>query len=146
MNVIGLMSGTSADGVDAALVDIRPGPRRPALRLIAFRTFPYPPGLREHVLDVASGGSTEEVCHLNVYLGELFAEAAAGIARAAGVPLAAVDLIGSHGQTIHHLPSSRPEGPHNVRSTLQVGSSSGADPLAGPRSPPQPPTPGTKTV
>jgi anhydro-N-acetylmuramic acid kinase len=121
MNVIGLMSGTSADGVDAALVDIRPGPRRPALRLIAFRTFPYPPGLREHVLDVASGGSTEEVCHLNVYLGELFAEAAAGIARAAGVPLAAVDLIGSHGQTIHHLPSSRPEGPHNVRSTLQVG-------------------------
>jgi anhydro-N-acetylmuramic acid kinase len=121
MNVIGLMSGTSADGVDAALVDIRPGADRPVLRLVAFETFPYPPGLRARILAVASGGSTEEVCHLNAYLGELFAEAAGGIARRAGVSLAAVDLIGSHGQTIHHLPLPRIEGAHSVRSTLQVG-------------------------
>ena len=121
MNVIGLMSGTSADGVDAALVDIRAGAGRPALRLLAFETFPYPPGLRARILAAASGGSTEDVCHLNAYLGELFAEAAGGIARRAGVPLAAVDLIGSHGQTIHHLPSPRLEGPHGVRSTLQIG-------------------------
>ena len=121
MRVIGLMSGTSADGVDAALVDIRPGAERPVLHLLAFETFPYPPGLRARILGVASGGSTEEVCHLNAYLGELFAEAAGGIARRAGVALAAVDLIGSHGQTIHHLPVQRPDGAHSVRSTLQVG-------------------------
>lgn len=121
MNVIGLMSGTSADGVDAALVDIQPGVERPILRLLAFETFPYPPGLRARILGVASGGSTEEICHLNAYLGELFAEAVCGIARQAGVPLAAVDLIGSHGQTIHHLPAPKTDGAHSVRSTLQIG-------------------------
>jgi anhydro-N-acetylmuramic acid kinase len=121
VNVIGLMSGTSADGVDAALVDIRPGAQRPVLQLLAFETFPYPPGLRERILCVASGGSTEEVCHLNAYLGELFAEAAGRVARRTGMSLAAVELIGSHGQTIHHLPSPRLEGAHSVRSTLQIG-------------------------
>ena len=121
MNVIGLMSGTSADGVDAALVDIQAGAERPVLRLLAFETFPYPPGLRARILSVASGGSTDEVCHLNAYLGELFAEAAGGIARRAGVPLAAVGLIGSHGQTIHHLPLPRQDRAHSVRSTLQIG-------------------------
>jgi anhydro-N-acetylmuramic acid kinase len=121
MNVIGLMSGTSADGVDAALVDVRPECDRPALRLVAFETFPYPAGLRARILAVASGGSTEEVCHLNAYLGELFAEAAGGIACRAGVPLSAVDLIGSHGQTIHHLPVPRVEGSLAIRSTLQIG-------------------------
>ena len=121
MNVIGLMSGTSADGVDAALVDIQAGAERPVLRLLAFETFPYPPGLRARILGVASGGSTAEVCHLNAYLGELFAAAADGIARTAGVPLSAVDLIGSHGQTIHHLPAPKADGAHSVRSTLQIG-------------------------
>jgi anhydro-N-acetylmuramic acid kinase len=121
MNVIGLMSGTSADGVDAAVVDIRSNGERPAVRLLAFETFPYPSGLRARVLAAASGGSTEEVCHLNAYLGELFAEAAIAIARQAGLPLTAVNLIGSHGQTVHHLPLPRQEGPRIIRSTLQIG-------------------------
>jgi anhydro-N-acetylmuramic acid kinase len=120
MNVIGLMSGTSADGVDAALVDIRPGDDRPTVRLLAFETFPYPTGLRERLLAVASAGSTADVCHLNAYLGDLFADAAVGIAGRAGLPTAAVDLIGSHGQTIQHLPSPTQEGTHLVRSTLQI--------------------------
>jgi len=110
MKVIGLMSGTSADGVDAALVEIASGGAQPAIRLVAHETVPYPPGLRERILAVASGGSTEDVCHLNAYLGELFAEAAVQVARKAGVPLAEVNLVGSHGQTIHHLPVPRQEG------------------------------------
>lgn len=121
MKVIGLMSGTSADGVDAALVEIGAEGDRPAVRLIAHETVPYPSGLRERILTLASGGSSEEVCHLNAYLGELFAEAAQHVARRAGVSLADVDLIGSHGQTIQHLPLPRPEGAHVVRSTLQIG-------------------------
>lgn len=121
MKVIGLMSGTSADGVDAALVEIRPGDDRPIIRLIAYETVAYPPGLRERILAVASGGSSADVCHLNAYLGELFAEAAQQVARRAGVSTAEVDLIGSHGQTIHHLPAPRQEGAHAVRSTLQIG-------------------------
>jgi anhydro-N-acetylmuramic acid kinase len=115
------MSGTSADGVDAALVEIAPGDAKPPIRLLADETVPYPQGLRERILAVASGGSTEEVCHLNAYLGELFAEAALQVARKAGVPVADVHLIGSHGQTIHHLPAPRQAGPHAVRSTLQIG-------------------------
>jgi anhydro-N-acetylmuramic acid kinase len=121
MNVIGLMSGTSADGVDAALVDIQPRADRPAIHLLAFETFPYPPGLRPRILALASSGTTDEVCHLNAYLGELFAEAAVGIARRAGVALGAVELIGSHGQTVRHLPVPRQEGLYGVRSTLQLG-------------------------
>ncbi len=121
MKVIGLMSGTSADGVDAALVEIALGDAKPPIRLLADETVPYPPGLRDRILAVASGGSTEDVCHLNAYLGELFAEAAVQVARKAGVPLADVNLIGSHGQTIHHLPAPRQEGARAVRSTLQIG-------------------------
>ncbi|MBI4842544.1 MAG: anhydro-N-acetylmuramic acid kinase [candidate division NC10 bacterium] len=121
MKVIGLMSGTSADGVDAALVEIESKAGRPALRLLAWDTLAFPAGLRERILAVASGGTSEEVCRLDAYLGELFAEAAAWVARRAGVELGDVDLIGSHGQTIHHLPAPRQEGAHAVRSSLQIG-------------------------
>jgi len=121
VKVIGLMSGTSADGVDAALVEIVSEDEHPSMRLVAWGSLAYPPGLRERILGVASGGSTEEVCHLNAYLGELFAEAAVQIARRAGVDLSDVDLIGSHGQTIHHLPVPKQEGTQAVRSTLQIG-------------------------
>jgi anhydro-N-acetylmuramic acid kinase len=121
VKVIGLMSGTSADGVDAALVDVSTEGGRPHLRLVAWDTLAYPPGLRERILAMATGGSTEEVCHLNAYLGELFAEAATRVAEQAGTELRDVDLIGSHGQTIHHLPVPRQEGRHAVRSSLQIG-------------------------
>ncbi|HXZ43649.1 MAG TPA: anhydro-N-acetylmuramic acid kinase, partial [archaeon] len=121
MKVIGLMSGTSADGVDAALVDVGAEGNGPLLRLVAWDTLAYPPGLRERILAVATGGSTEEVCHLDAYLGELFAEAAERVAKQAGTKLSDVDLIGSHGQTIHHLPVPRQEGRHAVRSSLQIG-------------------------
>jgi anhydro-N-acetylmuramic acid kinase len=120
MKIIGLMSGTSADGVDAALVEIDPGASgRPSPDRV--ETLAYPAGVRERILAAASGGSTEEVCHPNAYLGELFAEAAVQVARRAGVALADVDLIGSHGQTIRHLPVPRHEGPHAVQSSLQIG-------------------------
>ena len=109
VKVIGLMSGTSADGVDAALVEILPEDHHPRIRLVAWTCMAYPPGLRERILRAASGGSTEDVCHLNAYLGELFAQTAGQVARQAGVELGDVALIGSHGQTIHHLPVPRRE-------------------------------------
>lgn len=121
MKIIGLMSGTSADGVDAALVDI--GVERGQLRVevLAHATEPYPPGLRDRVLRVASAGTTAEICHLSAYLGELFAEAALAVAARAAIPIDEVALIGSHGQTVHHLPDPRVDGSHAVRSTLQIG-------------------------
>jgi anhydro-N-acetylmuramic acid kinase len=123
MKVIGLMSGTSADGVDAALVEIGPGGALPRLRLLRFDVCPFPDRLRDQILSVADGsdGGPGILCRLNASLGELFAEAARAIARRAGVPMTRVGLIGSHGQTIAHLPDSKVEASGPVRSTLQIG-------------------------
>ncbi len=122
MKVIGLMSGTSADGVDTALVDIRGAGHDLTLRLLASRTFPYPAAVRVRLLDAMTSGTVADVCHLNVALGEWFAQAALQLLKSANVSPRTVALIGSHGQTLHHLPESRREsGIGVVRSTLQLG-------------------------
>lgn len=121
LRVIGLMSGTSADGIDAAAVDV---PARGAdIRLLAFRTYPYPPSVRKLVLELSdpSRGSVDRICHANSVLGELFAEAALRLCEESGVPLGSVDLIGSHGQTIYHLPRGPRFRGRRLGSTLQIG-------------------------
>ena len=119
MNVIGLMSGTSADGIDAALVTFEGD----AFRLVSFHQNPYPPDLRKRILAVSSPGTSrlEDVVRLHFLLGERFAEAARAVAGVAGMPMERVDLIGSHGQTILHLPEPVPEGDLALRATLQIG-------------------------
>jgi len=121
--VIGLMSGTSCDGIDAALVAIRGGAKALRVELIAFETVPYPPAVRRLIAEVSSppGGTVEKICQANFLLGELFAEAAVEVARKARVPMSRVDLIGSHGQTIHHLPEPTRIAGRRVASTLQIG-------------------------
>ena len=74
MIVIGLMSGTSADGVDAAIVDIRGTGHRLAIKLLGHYGRSYPPPLRQRILHVAERGTVAEVCHLNTLLGEVFAK------------------------------------------------------------------------
>jgi len=111
--VVGLMSGTSADGVDAALVEIEGNYLDTHVKLLAFETFPYPVGVAEKVRSL-HGGTTEQVCEMNFRLGELFAEAALKVIRAAGAEPSDVHLIGSHGQTVYHMPEGTP------RSTLQI--------------------------
>lgn len=122
MVVIGLMSGTSADGVDAVLVDIRGSGHDLTIRLRAHRTFPYPPAFRVRLLEAMTSGTVADACHLNAALGEWFAKAALKLLKAVRVPASRVALIGSHGQTLHHLPRPRREsGIGTVRSTLQLG-------------------------
>lgn len=122
MKVIGLMSGTSADGVDAALVDIRGAGHDLKIRLLAHRTFPYPQSFRVRLLEATTSGTVADACHLNAALGEWFAKAALKLLKGARVSAARVALIGSHGQTLHHLPHPRREpGIGLVRSTLQLG-------------------------
>ena len=122
MKIIGLMSGTSADGVDAALVDIGGTGHKLKVRLLAFRTFPYPAPFRARLLEAMARGTVADVCHLNAVLGEWFARAALRALKAAKVPPHRVALIGSHGQTLHHLPRPRREpGLGTVHSTLQLG-------------------------
>lgn len=123
MKVIGLMSGTSMDGIDASLVEIQEGKDRLSIRLLSSHRDPYPFALRERLLVLASGEpqSVALLCHLNAYLGELFARCAIRLLSKAGLSPGEVDLIGSHGQTVHHLPKGRREGRFRVRSTLQIG-------------------------
>jgi anhydro-N-acetylmuramic acid kinase len=107
MLVLGLMSGTSADGIDVALVRMSPGrhsadPPRP--RLVNFAFFPYPAAVRAAILRLANGAptTTAEVSNLNFLLGELFARAALNACRRFRLSPRRVALIGSHGQTIYH--------------------------------------------
>lgn len=112
---IGLMSGTSADGVDA--VCVRFAEDTPSIMLAAHRYEPYPESLRRRLLALMVPG-TDEIDRLGALEGELaeiFAAAATEARRAAGLAPAEVAAIGSHGQTVRH----RPSGPHAF--TLQIG-------------------------
>jgi anhydro-N-acetylmuramic acid kinase len=117
--VAGLMSGTSADGVDVAIVDIDPR----GLRLVAFGTVAYPALLRRRIFDLFDPrkACVADLGHLNFVLGEVFASALGRIARKNRIPLRSIDLIGSHGQTVYHDPEGRRFGRRRVRSTLQIG-------------------------
>ena len=111
---LGLISGTSADGIDAALVSFE----RERPRLLAARAHPWPAALREQILAVAQGEAALDLDafgRLDVALGHGFAEAALALLHDSGTPAAAVRAIGSHGQTMRH----RPTGEHPF--TLQLG-------------------------
>jgi len=111
---LGLMSGTSADGIDAALVSFAHG--RP--QLVAARAQPWPDPLRAEILAVAQGEAALDLDafgRLDTQLGEAFAEAALALLHDSCTPATAVRAIGSHGQTLRH----RPSGAHPF--TLQLG-------------------------
>jgi len=118
MLVIGLMSGTSADGVDAALVDWPDGPDVQPYTLRAYTEVPFEPAVQEriHVLaagDLSSSQALLELASLDVLLADRFSEAAAAVAQEAGVPLSEVRAIASHGQTVAHHPEAA--------ASLQIG-------------------------
>jgi anhydro-N-acetylmuramic acid kinase len=118
VRVIGLMSGTSADGVDAALVEWPEGALERPLRLLAFRQDPFPLELQRRIHDLAAGRLPAgevlaELAGLDVELGERFAASASALAGEAGIALAEIDAIASHGQTVAHHPARH--------ATLQIG-------------------------
>lgn len=124
MLVAGLISGTSADGIDAALVEITSAPgARLKLDLKHWMTTPYPAGLRSAVLEACreGGAGTARISSLDFVIGEQFAAAANALAQAASVEMAQLDLIGSHGQTVWHDPFPAGEGLWARSSTLQLG-------------------------
>ncbi|MBD8898876.1 anhydro-N-acetylmuramic acid kinase [Rhodanobacter sp. DHG33] len=111
---LGLISGTSADGIDTALVSFE----QEQPRLLAARTHPWPQALRSQILAVAQGEAAIDLDafgRLDIALGHGFAEAALALLKESGTPAAAVRAIGSHGQTMRH----RPGGEHPF--TLQLG-------------------------
>lgn len=122
MLVVGLMSGTSGDGVDAALVNITGRGRTLKARTLTAHTLAYPRSLQQRILSASVSGTVADVCHLNALLGEWFANAALHVIRQAKLQPGDVALIGSHGQTVHHLPHGiHAPGVGAIRSTLQIG-------------------------
>jgi len=118
MRVVGLMSGTSADAVDAALVEWPDGAAARPFRLLAYREDPLPAELRDRIHRLAAGRAApgealRELAALDVLLGERFAVSAAAVVEQAGLALPEVDAIASHGQTVGHFPE--------LRATLQIG-------------------------
>lgn len=111
--VAGLMSGTSLDGLDVALLRIKGSGINTQATLLDFRTFPYENCIRSSILSCCENTAcTQTICELNFTLGEIFAEGVLQICSDNGIPLKELDLVGSHGQTIYHIPGS---------STLQIG-------------------------
>lgn len=119
LRVAGLMSGTSADGVDVAIVDID----EDSQKLVAFGMLPYPAKLRKAIFelfDPATSG-VNDICHYNFVLADFFSKALIKICQKNAVPLESIHLIGSHGQTICHNPQGKLYAGKRVRSTLQIG-------------------------
>ncbi len=101
--ILGLMSGTSVDGIDAALVDLRGTAEDLSLDLIKHETYPYEPALKNRILSACQGDplSLEELADLDDQIAAAFANAALGIQG----PEPVATLIGSHGQTVFHRPA-----------------------------------------
>jgi anhydro-N-acetylmuramic acid kinase len=124
MNVAGVMSGTSADGVDVAIVRILPARRnglsRPRLTLLAHQAFPYPAALRRAVLAAmnATSISTAELARLNWRLGIAYADAVRATIETHRIKL---DLVGCHGQTLYHQAGASTYAGRNIACTWQIG-------------------------
>jgi len=120
MTVAGVMSGTSADGIDVAIVRIEPTKLKPRLTLLAHEAFPFPAALRRAVLAAmdAKTTSTAELARLNWRLGLAYAEAVKKTARKHKMKL---DLAGCHGQTLYHQPSSESYAGRKFACTWQAG-------------------------
>jgi anhydro-N-acetylmuramic acid kinase len=118
VRVIGLMSGTSADAVDAALVEWPDAGAARPFELLAHREDPLPAALQQRIHRLAAGevagaAALRELASLDVELGERFAAAALRVAEQAGLDAGRVDAVASHGQTVAHHPE--------LRATLQIG-------------------------
>jgi anhydro-N-acetylmuramic acid kinase len=120
MVVAGVMSGTSADGIDVAIVRIAPSKGRPKLTLLAHEGFRYPAKLRRAVLAAmnASSTTTAELARLNWRLGIAYAEAVNATTERHNIK---IDLIGCHGQTLYHQGRTQAYAGKNFACTWQAG-------------------------
>jgi anhydro-N-acetylmuramic acid kinase len=120
MTVAGIMSGTSADGIDVAVVRIAPGRKCPSVTLVAHEGFAFPAALRSAVLGAmnAAATSTAELARLHWRLGMAYAEAVNATVKRHEVKL---DLIGCHGQTLYHQPRAEGYAGRRFACTWQAG-------------------------
>ena len=119
--VVGLMSGTSADGIDAALTRITGFGSSTKVEQLGFFFLPFDKATRQAILEVCSGksGGSREICLLGTHLGKLYAQAVRELLNVTGTEQ--VDLIGCHGQTVYHIPEPTEYLGTSIRGTLQIG-------------------------
>jgi anhydro-N-acetylmuramic acid kinase len=119
MIVAGVMSGTSADGINVAIVNLLDHDYETKLDLVAHKEFPYPKKVREFVLSVMNAeAKVADLARLNVLLGELYAEA---VLNTASSVQAGISLIGCHGQTIYHQGDKKKFLNREISATWQTG-------------------------
>ena len=126
---VGLMSGTSVDSVDAALVEIKNSGTDAKVEQVDYISFPFPGGLKEFILNNSNPGSgnVTDICRLNFLIALVYVDAVKKILAKNKLKPDDIDFIGSHGQTIHHLPPGKTNSDENnffgysFGSTLQIG-------------------------
>ncbi|MGD1073584.1 MAG: anhydro-N-acetylmuramic acid kinase [Bryobacteraceae bacterium] len=114
MRIAGIMSGTSLDGIDVAIVDVS----KKEVRTVAWLTTPYPDATRKRILAVSLQCPAQVISRLNFELGELYSRAVLATFRKHKLPAESLELVGCHGQTIYH------EGSGSAPNTLQIGEAS----------------------
>ncbi len=120
MYIAGVMSGTSLDGIDVALVRIEGSGVDSKVKLIHFTTVPFRNDIKSEIQQALSieNSNVQLICSLNFKLGLCFANAVKEVCKEANFSLEQLDLIGSHGQTIYHQPE---QDGNRIPSTLQIG-------------------------
>ncbi len=118
--IVGLMSGTSIDGIDAAIVRINEWGLRTKAELIHFISVPFSEEIQQEILQCMNveESNIARITSMNFKLGKLFANAVKQVCKEADIPLNQIHAIGSHGQTVFHIPQ---ETDNLVQSTLQIG-------------------------
>lgn len=121
--VIGLMSGTSADGIDAVLTRISGYGTDIKVQQLEFLFLPFSKEIRERILQIAEGnyGGAAEICRMSSLLGQLYATACLELCKKANIPIPEIDFIGNHGQTMWHMPLSEFYIEQSITGTLQIG-------------------------
>ncbi|MBQ7645989.1 MAG: anhydro-N-acetylmuramic acid kinase, partial [Clostridia bacterium] len=120
--VIGLMSGTSVDGVDAALIETD----GKSAKLLGFDTTPFPDDVRNRIFELfdPKNATVDKVGTMNVLLGEIYADCSISLAKKCGYKISDISLIGSHGQTIYHAPERTIDNGYSIAYTVQIGEGS----------------------
>lgn len=122
--ICGIMSGTSVDAVDVALLRVRGGGSSLAFDLLHYSETLFSEELQNRIFANAevSSSNVNDICLLHTALAHVYAAAVRACVREAGMEIEDVDLIGMHGQTLRHLPAAMSIGGHEICSTLQIGS------------------------
>lgn len=124
--LVGLMSGTSVDGIDAAVIEVSPkaeSSKGVELRLLAFDNASFPTEVRNRIFELfdPANATIDKVGMMNMWLGELYAQATLSVIKKAGLTASQIFAIGSHGQTIYHAPENHLVDGYNLHCTVQIG-------------------------